>query len=506
MSHSTKLYASVYVKQFPAQALLRLRPQHRNKPVAILDGIPPLQTVCAFNAKAHSIGVRRGMTRVDMGAFPTLEIWVRSRREEAMAHAALLECTACFSPRVEDCTEDTFFLCVLDIAGTHRLFGSPQTLAEALLHRIDDLGIKASIVVSHNVHAAHLCVRGISSSIAIIPHGEEGNMLAPLPIQLLTISDERAQTFSLWGIHTLGALAALPEQQLVARMGQEGQRLHRLATGTHPHHLMPVEVPLALNEKMELDAPLELLDSLMFVIGVMLEQLILRATTQLVALASVTITLALERGASHTRTVKPALPCIDRSLWIKLLHLDLEAHPPLAAIHAVSLHAEPGSTSKVQLGLFSPQLPEPARLDITLARIRALVGDDCVGRPVLLDGHQLDGFRLEPFTLPTGRTSASSPLYPYVATRQLRPPLRATVSLQDKRPISLVFRNTQYKIKHAYGPWMSTGAWWSDDRWATEQWDLIANSNHGIRLDCCLVHNLIHEPRNDLWHVVALYD
>lgn len=410
------------------------------------------------------------------------------------------------SPWMEDRTEGTFFLCVLDIAGTHRLFGSPQTLAEALLNRIDALGIHASIVVSHNVHAAQLYVRGISSRIAIIPHGEEGTVLAPLPIQLLAMSDERALTFALWGIHTLGSLAALPEQQLVARMGQEGQRLHRLATGTHPHHFVPVEVPLALNEKMELDAPLELLDSLMFVTGVMLEQLILRATAQLIALASVTITLTLEGGASHTRTVKPALPCIDRSLWIKLLHLDLEAHPPLAAIHAVSLHAEPGSTSKVQLGLFSPQLPEPARLDITLARIRALVGDDYVGRPVLLDGHQLDGFRLEPFTLPTSRISASPPLHPCVAIRQLRPPLRATVFLQRKRPISLVLGDIQYRVKHAYGPWMSTGAWWSNDTWATEQWDLIASSNQGIRLDCCLVHNLIQELRNDLWHVVAFYD
>ena len=112
--------------------------------------------------------------------------------------------------------------------------------------------------------------------------------------------------------------------------------------------------------------------------------------------------------ASHTRTVRPALPSNDRQLWIKLLHLDLEAHPPQAAILSLTLTAEPGSTSKVQLGLFSPQLPEPTRLDVTLARIRAIVGEDYVGRAVLKDTHQPDGFRMEPFTVPLRSAKARS--------------------------------------------------------------------------------------------------
>src|SRR5580704_15986523 len=115
----------------------------------------------------------------------------------------------------------------------------------------------------------------------------------------------------------------------------------------------------------------------------------------MLALASLTITLTLEGCATHSRTVRPALPTNDRQLWLKLLHLDLEAHPPPAAILSLALMAEPGSTSKVQLGLFSPQLPEPMRLDVTLARIRAIVGEECVGRAVFADTHRPDSFRVE---------------------------------------------------------------------------------------------------------------
>lgn len=181
--------------------------------------------------------------------------------------------------------------------------------------------------------------------------------------------------FSL-GIRSLGMLAALPEKDLIARMGQERKRLRQLACGAFLHLFLPIEPAFMLEEHMELDSPVEMLDSLLFVVGVMLEYLILRATARVLALASVTITLTLENAVSDTN---------NRQLWIKLLHLDLEAHPPqsASAIVSITLTVEPGSTSKVQLGLFSPQLPEPKRLDVTLARIRAIVGENSVGRAVL---------------------------------------------------------------------------------------------------------------------------
>jgi hypothetical protein len=165
----------------------------------------------------------------------------------------------------------------------------------------------------------------------------------------------------------LGNLAALPEKELVARMEQDGRRLRQLARGEHPHLFQPVEPPFTLDERMEMDAPVDLLDSLLFIANLMVEQLVLRAKARILALASLTITLTLDGGGSHIRTVRPVLPTTDKQLLIKLLHLDLQAHPPSASILAVALHAEPGSTSKIQLGLFSPQLPEASRLDVTLA-------------------------------------------------------------------------------------------------------------------------------------------
>jgi protein ImuB len=416
----------------------------------------------------------------------------------------MLECAGTFSPSVEDRSDDSTFLCVIDITGMEKLHGPPLTLGQTLLSRVEALGIVSSVAIASNFHASICLARGLSSRnrMTVIPSGEEVAALSSLPLKVLDLAEEHAETFSLWGIQTLGMLAALPEKALIARMGQEGKRLRQLACGALPHLFVPMEPAFTLEEYIELDTPVELLDSLLFVVGVMLEQLIVRATGRVLALASVTITLSLEGGASHSRTVRPALPSNDRQLWIKLLHLDLEAHPPNAAILSGRLIAELGNTSKVQLGLFSPQLPEATRLDVTLARIRAIVGEECVGSPVLKDSHRPDGFQMRPFTVPTGSTTVPTANRSMAAMRQLRPAEDVSVTLHDQRLVSLFFRQKRYDVEHAYGPWLAGGEWWGNARWGLQQWDLVARSHDGLLLCCCLVRDLTQH----CWQMVALYD
>jgi protein ImuB len=227
------------------------------------------------------------------------------------------------------------------------------------------------------------------------------------------------------------------------------------------HLFQPVEPAFALEEHTELDSPIEDRDALLFVVNMMLDQLVFRATARVLALASVSVALNLEGAMTHSRTVRPALPTNDKQLWIKLIRLDLEAHPPQAAVLSLSVTAESGSTSKVQLGLFSPQLPEPARLDVTLARIRAIVGDDNVGRAVLGDTHRPDGFRMGSFTVPSGSASAIPSTRSYSAIRRLRPVEDISVTVQSKRPKGFFFRNKYYCVEHLYGPWLTSGDWWN---------------------------------------------
>jgi protein ImuB len=338
--------------------------------------------------------------------------------------------------------------------------------------------------------------------VKVISKGDEANALTSLPLSVLGLTEEHAETFALWGIRTLGMLAALPEKELIARLGQEGKRLRLLARGELSHLFQPTEPAFTLEERMELESPVEVLHSLLFVVGMMLDQLILRAKARVLALASITVTLALEGEATYTRTVQPPLPTNDKQLWVKLLHIDLEAHPPQAAILSLTLSAEPASTSKIQLGLFSPQLPEPMRLDVTLARIRAIVGDEYVGHAVLNDTHRRKGFRMEPFTVSANSAPVLSSGRSPSASRQLRPAEAVSVTLQSQRPKAFVFREKRYVFERIYGPWLTGGDWWNPTLWGLEQWDLVAKAQDSALLSCCLVRDLMQ----DRWEMTVLYD
>jgi protein ImuB len=497
-------YACVCVKEFPAQALLRLRAELRDRPCVVLEGNPPLEQMCSLNRKARAMGLVRGMTKVEVETFPQVEVLTRSPDEEAAAKAVLLECAGGFSPHVEECSEEGVFLCAIDVAGTEKLFGPSGVLAQNILSQMSALGIAGCIAISSNFHAARTAAKGLTTRnpVQIIPAGEEAGSLAPLPLAVLGLTEEQAETFALWGIRTLGMLANLPEQELIARMGQAGKRVRQLARGERPHLFQPVEPEFTLTERMELDTPVELLDALLFVANMMLEQLIVRAGARVLALASVSITLKLEGGAPHTRMVRPALPTNDRQMWLKLLHLDLEAHLPQAAIVAVTLEAEPGRTSKVQLGLFSPQLPESSRLDVTLARIRAIVGEENVGRAVLKDTHEADGFEMEPFEVCSAQATEVSPTAVHPVQRRMRPGEAIVLMLEKEKPRTFTFREQRYTVERAYGPWLSSGEWWKSSLWGCEQWDVVARSLQGTMLCCCVMRDVL---RNE-WRMVALYD
>jgi protein ImuB len=503
MIRASELYACLVVRELPAQALLRLRPEDRDKACVVMDGEPPFEAICSLNTKARLLRMRQGMTRTEVESFPQAKVLSRSLKTESAVKAMLLECAAAYSPRVEDNSEESCFLGAIDIAGTAGLFGPPEILVRRILQHVQSLGLSARVTVSSNFHtAACLAKDSAPRRIQVIQNGEEAAALASLPLAVLNLADEQAEIFSLWGVHSLGMLAALPAKELIARLGQEGHRLQQLARGELPHLFQPVEPPFRLEERHELEFPLESLDSLMFGIAVMLDQMILRAKARLVALAEVTVTLELEGGEMHTRRVRPAQPGNEKQFWIRLLHLDLQAHPPQAAVLAVSLLAEPGSTSRIQLGLFSPPLPEPSRLDVTLAQLASLLGDGNIGRAVLQDSHAPESFRVEPFSVSAGSEISFETTRTCAAVRQLRPPETAVVTLECSQPSTFSFRARRFAVEHAYGPWLAGGDWWNKTLWGAEEWDLVARAADGVLLCCCMVRDLLR----DEWQVTALYD
>ena len=175
MNASAELYACIYARELPAQVLLRLRPELHDKPCVVLEGEPPAQTVCSLNTRARLLGLRRGMTKVEVDTFEGVSVLQRSVRTEDAVRIILLECAGSFSPRIEDRSINGIFVCALDIAGTEGLFGPPLMLAKQLRQRLRTMGIAAFVTVSANLHTAVCIARGLAGGIPIqvVPQGDE---------------------------------------------------------------------------------------------------------------------------------------------------------------------------------------------------------------------------------------------------------------------------------------------------------------------------------------------
>lgn len=377
----------------------------------------------------------------------------------------LVECARAFSPRLERVAADTV---VLDASGLTRLFGAPTELAGAIARRADQMGLPASVAVAADPEAAMHAARGCKG-ITVIPPGREAEFLSRLPAEVLAPSPETAEALARWGIRTCRDLAALPEAGLAERLGAEGARLHKLARGAGRRPLVPDQPARVFEESLELEDPLTLLEPLAFLVARLLNGLCARLASCGLAAQELHLRLTLEDRSQHVRLLRLPVPMRDGGALLKLLRLDLEAHPPQAPIVGVSLSARQGKPRFLQDGLFLPPAPEPAKLEVTLARIAGLVGEGNVGWPALEDTHRPDAFRLSRTGIPACLIS-SPPLR--LTLRRFRPPLRAGIEAEAGRPARLRARGVCGRITGLAGPWRTSGDWWTPAAWDRDEFDV----------------------------------
>jgi len=527
-------FACIFVPDFPVEALLRAEPKLRSQSLAVLEGKAPLQKVFAVNENARRAGVDPGMSKLQIEPCAGMVLRARSLPQEAAAHAALLDCAQSFSPRVEARGCDTI---VLDLAGLQPLFGALPKIARALSRRASDLGLETNVAVAGTPDTAALAARGFSG-VTVIPEGKAAEQLGSLPVEVLLgnstqESGQLLETFSRWGIRKLRDLAALPHLALSERLGQAGIHLQKLACGATSRTLVPVEPVLIFEEVIELEYPLLLLEPLAFLLGRLLEQLCARLEARALATQELRLCLELENGWQtedlstnngatgvlarpgqsrlFQRTLRLPVPLLDSRTFLKLLQLDLKAHPPGAPIVKIRLAAEPVRPRAAQNGLFLPPSPEPEKLELTLARIAGIVGEDKVGSLELLDTHRPGEFRMqrfapsEPFSPRRHRDTERDDSDDLVtALRIFRPPVDVAVTMQDGKPAYINCprnKEMQGEILWAAGPWRSSGDWWEQKGWARDEWDIVVQGEAGIAL-----YRLVRDRLGGRWILEGMYD
>jgi protein ImuB len=460
-----------------------------------------------------------------------------------------------FSPLVEETAPD---LAVIDVEGCALRFGSAYELANEIAKQAKSkeaggLGSKVNVALAANpdaaIHAAKFCP-GVTFSAP----GEELTCLGNLPLKalqylLVGVAEPQAaeilETLQLWGVHTFKDFAALPLAGVSERLGQNGLKLQELARGRTSRHLKLRQAAPVFKNAIELEYPISELEPLSFIFARLLNQICANLNAYALATNALQVELKLETGAQHELRLNLPYPMRDHKVFLKLLLLNMETHPPPAAIVRVAINCEPVKPRVLQTGLFIPLAPEPEKLELMLARLAKLVGAENIGSPELLDTHRPDAFRVTRFALKerkrkkvnskqqtvnsnqqsavSGQRSANPRSeirdpQSVLGFRVFRPPLRAIVQAEQGCPKEISawdkYRSVYGKIVCVAGPWRTSGEWWRADTWARDEWD-VGIEARGQRSEVGdqrsevkgqVLYRIYRELLNGAWFVEGIYD
>lgn len=327
----------------------------------------------------------------------------------------LVAVAAEFSPRYEQHRSD---LVSIDLRGLARLFGSPRAIGAELRREAASRGLRVHVAVAPTRTAA-MVLALTRPGVTVVPNGGVAGALAETPLMVLDqVYDEprgaagtrvqeqqRADAAKAmtalrgWGLRTLGELAALPAADLSARLGRSGRVWQAIARGEDTRPLVPLLADERFEGTLELDWPIEGQEPLSFVLTRLLEPLSTRLERRDRGVAVLHVALHLVTRDVHQCRLELPSPLRDVRALRTLVLLDVDAHPPAAAIDAVTITIEPTPGRILQHALFERPHPTPEQLSTLLARLGALMGQDRVGAPAQTDSFRPGAFALTPFAL-----------------------------------------------------------------------------------------------------------
>lgn len=183
---------------------------------------------------------------------------------------------------------------------------------------------------------------------------------------------------------------------------------------------------------------------------------------------------------------------------MRVFHAHLENVTAPHPVVGVRLIATPARPLEKQDGLFDTGLRDPVAFWENLARVGAIVGDDCVGTPVVADTWKPDSVVLEKPAEVVPPPEAEPIHRPRGLTlRRFRPAWAAQVQVVDQHPATIEAAELHESVREALGPFRLSGSWWKlEAAWRMEIWQVETSSG--------VIYQLARTPGG--WRVEGVLD
>ena len=238
-----------------------------------------------------------------------------------------------------------------------------------------------------------------------------------------------------------------------------------------------------------------------FILARLLNDVCGRLGARSLATNEIRVRLALENAPEHSVLLRLPVPMLDPEGVPENAAARIERKSAdCAGPESAHLKAEPVKPRRTQHGLFLPSSPEPEKLELTVARLRHLLGEGQVGTPEPADTNRPDTFSMRAFAPRSaavqGCVIAESPR---LCLRRFRPPRYAQVIVVNRQPVRVASPSVNGRVVDGEASMAyCRGEWWRADAWNRNEWD--------IALESGALYRLFQEVEGGRWFVEGSYD
>jgi len=377
----------VHIEHFAAAAEIRERPELKSHPI-VIGGFPSdRKPVFECSVEAVEAGIVTGIPLRQAHQLCPDAIFIPLDEDKYIrAFDNVLDALEQFSPTVE---ADGLGRAFLDGSGLEGLFGSDEILARRISSEVSQqTRMEPRIGIAGNKFTAAVAATLASEKEpCIVTKGKERKFLAPLPANLLPVSEDTRRILDLLGLRILSQIALLPLDALANQFGDEGVLANQLANGVDERPLLPRTKPAILEQELSCENPLESVDAILAAIDRLLDKLIPALNNCNQVCGQIRLCLHLDRASPWYDSITSKEPTDSKREITSLIKHRLETAHFSAGVTdiRVGLTQLGGEMARQSSLLTRERVRQDAQLKRAAKQLQARLGKNSLKKVVPLD-------------------------------------------------------------------------------------------------------------------------